>query len=157
MPLTQVPSPMLAPGTAGTGPAFSATTNVAQTPTSGVATKVQFNTEEFDTANCFDPTTNYRFTPNVAGYYSVVFSLLWNSITANTYEGAMIYKNGGLYKATLILSGSITSQNQVTTTAIIYMNGSTDYIEAYAYHNGTAQTNANSVYTFFQAALVRAA
>ena len=32
-------------------------------------TKIVFNAKEFDTANAFDSTTNYRFTPQVAGYY----------------------------------------------------------------------------------------
>ena len=52
------------------GPTFSVYRNTTeQSVTSNVATKIQFNAEEFDTANCFDSTTNYRFTPNVAGYY----------------------------------------------------------------------------------------
>jgi hypothetical protein len=41
------------------------------TITSNTFTKVQINTEEFDTNSNFDSTTNYRFTPTVAGYYQV--------------------------------------------------------------------------------------
>ena len=32
-------------------------------------TKVQFDTESFDTDNAYDNSTNYRFTPTVAGKY----------------------------------------------------------------------------------------
>lgn len=51
------------------GPAFSAYQSSAQTLSSGTITKIEFQTEEFDTDNCFDNAINYRFTPNVAGYY----------------------------------------------------------------------------------------
>jgi len=53
----------------GNMPAFSAYANTNQTTSASyVATKVQINTKEFDTNNNFDATTNYRFTPTVAGY-----------------------------------------------------------------------------------------
>jgi predicted aconitase with swiveling domain len=55
----------------GNMPAFSAYLSSSQTVTSGTWTKVAANTKEFDTASCYDNSTNYRFTPNVAGYYQV--------------------------------------------------------------------------------------
>lgn len=54
----------------GYGPAFSAYRGGPnQALTTGTYTKVQLNIEEFDTNNNFDSSTNYRFTPTVAGYY----------------------------------------------------------------------------------------
>src|SRR5262249_35365281 len=44
-------------------PYFVATTNVAQSLSSSVFTKVQMNVETLDSDSCYDPTTNYRFTP----------------------------------------------------------------------------------------------
>jgi len=65
---------------AGTGPAFSAYQSSGQTISStSTWTKINFQTEEFDTNNNFDSTTNYRFTPQIAGYYQVNAT-----ITANT-------------------------------------------------------------------------
>ena len=52
----------------GNQPAFSAYQGTAQSVTSGVYTKIAFTVENFDTANAFDSTTTYRFTPLVAGY-----------------------------------------------------------------------------------------
>ena len=52
-------------------PAFSAYQSTGQTLSSSTWTKIQLQTEEFDTASCYDNATNYRFTPNVAGYYQV--------------------------------------------------------------------------------------
>jgi len=40
-----------------------------QTIAAGAWTKIQLNSEAFDTDGSYDPTTNYRFTPKVAGYY----------------------------------------------------------------------------------------
>ena len=55
----------------GNMPAFSAYLGTSQTVTTDVATKLQLNTEVFDTASAFDSTTNYRFQPTVAGYYQL--------------------------------------------------------------------------------------
>jgi len=40
-----------------------------QSISSGAAVKVQLNSELYDTDNAFDNSTNYRFTPQVAGKY----------------------------------------------------------------------------------------
>ena len=50
-------------------PAFEAFLSSNQTVTDNTTTKIQFNSEVFDTDNCYDNSTNYRFTPTVAGKY----------------------------------------------------------------------------------------
>lgn len=142
---------------AGTGPAFSAYAGTSTSIATAVFTKIAFNTEEFDTASCFDSTTNYRFTPNVAGYYSV--SSVVN--TNQTSNGLLVsvYKNGARFKDLNLVPyigsiGTVCGGN-----ALIYMNGSTDYVEIYAIQvtGVTVSSNASSQNTYFQAALVRAA
>lgn len=72
--------PAVGTGVAGTGPAFSAYQSTQQTGISvGVFTKVNLQTEEFDTNSCFDTSTS-TFTPNVAGYYQVS-GTVWNHPT----------------------------------------------------------------------------
>ena len=118
----------LATGVAGTGPTFRAyRTTSNQSLTANTWTKVQLNAEDFDTANCFDSTTNYRFTPNVAGYYQINFGVqfLGTSIVAIS-----IYKNGttygiGCYYETALANTGLNTQD------VIYFNGTTDYVEAY--------------------------
>jgi hypothetical protein len=62
---------------ATSGPAFRAFRNTSvQNVTGDTFTKVELNAETFDTDSCFDSTTNYRFTPNKAGYYKFD---LWQS------------------------------------------------------------------------------
>ena len=54
-------------------PAFSAYRGTTSQSFSGSAwTKIQFNIENYDTANAYDNATNHRFTPQVAGYYIFV-------------------------------------------------------------------------------------
>jgi len=80
-------------------PMFSAYLSADQTA-SGL-TKVQFNTESFDTDNAFDNSTNYRFTiPSAkAGKYFISFDMhVANSATDATSMNAYLYKNGSLYK-----------------------------------------------------------
>jgi Flp pilus assembly protein TadG len=148
----QVTQTMLSTNVAGNGPAFSAYQSSAQTLTTGVWTKLQFQAEEFDTNNNFDSTTNYRFTPTVAGYYQISGGFIITTISASLLT--QVYKNGSAFKRTSYLSGS-----QVGTygSVLVYLNGSTDYVELYGYSSATNGTSASSVDTYFQAALVRAA
>ena len=74
---------------APTGPAASVRLSANPTVATGTWTKMQFNTEVFDTNNCFD-TSTYAFTPNVAGYYlftASVFSSTGN-FSKTCYCGA---------------------------------------------------------------------
>jgi hypothetical protein len=141
------------------GPAFSAgriTSN--QSITSSTWTKIQFNSEEFDTNNCYD-LTNFRFTPTVAGYYQIsVGSYIQNLGGSNLTNLVGVYKNNALYKygqsfTSLSLSGVI-----LLGTILVYLNGSTDYVEAYAFSSGTSPfISFDPAVTYFQGALVRSA
>jgi hypothetical protein len=145
---------------AGTGPAFRVYLSANQTVTNATNTKVQLNTEVFDTANCFDPTTNYRFTPNVAGYYQFNVTLGANATTSLTYNWIQIWKNGS--QDSITIYGPYSTQNNYgALSTLIYMNGTTDYVELYAQVAGTgtltvAGTN-SSVGTYMSGFLARAA
>jgi len=121
------------------------------TLTSGGFTKVTLGTEQFDTNNNFASST---FTPTVAGYYQVNGRVY---VLANPEQlQAMIYKNGSIHSY-----GSVTTAKTFGSVVsdIIYMNGTTDYIELYAYQlSGTSQTTTTgSEFTYMSACLVRAA
>ncbi len=136
-------------------PAFSAYQSIAQTLSSATATKIQFQTAEFDTASAFDSTTNYRFTPQVAGYYQVYGSVQSGGTpaTAQTF----IYKNGSQYKSGSFIN-TATSFVTANIGAIMYLNGSTDYIEFYgAISVGQPLVSGNNNGTYFSASMVRSA
>jgi hypothetical protein len=155
-----VSQPKVASGVGGTGPAFSAYRNGSQTITVATETKVQINTEEFDTNSNFDPTTNYRFTPTVAGYYQVNGAVSGGGSVNTTVIFCSIYKNGSAFKAGSVIRDSSGVSNLLSTaSALIYFNGSTDYIELYAFigGSGTITITSGLAVTYFQASLVRAA
>jgi len=135
----------------GNMPAFSAYQSSAQSIT-GSFTKVQCQTEEFDTNSAYDNSTNYRFTPQVAGYYQVTGC--WTAATVGTNLGIAIYKNGSDFKrgANIQASAAI-----ITVSALVYLNGSTDYIELYVASAVTQNGNTGANFTYFQAAMIRSA
>jgi hypothetical protein len=139
----------LAAGVAGNGPAFYAfRATSTQSVNTVTFTKVQFNGESFDTANCFDSSTNYRFTPNVAGYYQINASLTTNYATLKRFL-FQFYKNGAAYSVPVDLdkgAAEASSFNSASGNTLVYMNGSTDYLEVYVYLNGTTSGSSLGVY-----------
>jgi len=136
------------------GPAFSAYLSATQTVSSATFTKVTINTEEFDTNSNYDNATNYRFTPTVAGYYQVSGTLN-AATTANVLQIVTIYKNGTEFKrgvSVVPVNGGL-----VNVSALVYLNGSTDYIELYGYINTGTSFTSGSTITYFQAAMIRGA
>ena len=117
--------------TAATGPAFSARAATDQSISANTATKVTFGTEDFDTAGDF---ASSRFTPTTAGYYSISASITQSSDTSNYHE-TWIYKNGAIS----IRIGSLSSQSNHTGSGnvVVYLNGSSDYVEVYGRIAGT--------------------
>ena len=135
------------------GPAFSAYQSSAQTLSTTTFTKIQFQTEEFDTASAFDNATNYRFTPLVAGYYQVSGGISLNGAATTVLVG--LYKNGTLYKYFSYAYSVATSSAYGS--ALVYLNGTTDYIELYGYV-GVGQALVTGISgTYFQASMVRSA
>ena len=157
LPSATVTQATLATPVAGTGPAFSAYLGTTQSITTATFTKISINTEEFDTNSNFDSTTNYRFTPTVAGYYQVNGQMA-GAATSGTVYNISIYKNGSVFKYGNDMRAT-SAINNLVVSALIYLNGSTDYIELYGYITGTSPTivggSANNSY--FQAFLARSA
>jgi hypothetical protein len=130
----------------GTGPAFSVYKSAGQSLSSATFTKITFNTEEFDTANSF---ASDRFTPNVAGYYQINGQVSHGD-PSQPQTLASIYKNGSAYKF-----GTNSNAFSSLVSALVYLNGSTDYVELYGY-TGTATTTSSVINnTWFNGAMVR--
>jgi hypothetical protein len=147
-------------GVAGSGPAFSAYGNADVSVPNSTYTKVTYPVEDFDTGSYYN-TANARFTPLVAGYYNIHAYFEWQgySIT-NALFSLNIYKNGSLWKR---FQGSPSTGGNwgMQGNGIVYMNGSTDYLEIYAYQaTGSTMTiyNGNGQnFSSFQGVLVRSA
>ena len=149
----------------GNQPAFDAyRSSTPQTFSASTNTKVQFNSEVYDTANCFDSTTNYRFTPTVAGYYQLNFSIsMYVTSGASTMTVAFInvFKNGsnpgGLGTGGQYQHGTYAAVDtwQTNNTCLVYANGITDYFEVYVYSNSV--NSAVDTGSSFTGVLVRGA
>ena len=144
------------------GPAFSAYMSATQSISNTTVTKIAFNTITtygFDTNSNYN-TATYKFTPTVAGYYQFSARIATaSSATGITYiyiAKNTDYNNTGLNSA----AGNNASGITISTSGILYMNGTTDYVEAYTYQStgGSATMGSTSSgYANFQGALVRSA
>jgi hypothetical protein len=135
--------------TINNAPAFSAYQSSAQTLSGSTATKITFTTEEFDTNSNF---TSSTFTPTVAGYYQVNASIAASA--SYTTGRVMLYKNGLEYKRGNTVS---TNGGQFILSALVYCNGSTDYLDIYGFFVTGQALVATTYETYFQASMVRAA
>jgi hypothetical protein len=148
----------LGTGVAGNGPSFRAKSSSNQSISSATNTKLQFNEEDWDTANCYDPTTNYRFTPNVAGYYQVNLYIQIGPANYSGFAAVKLYKNGVAIKDVGVVTPNVSEYPTPSTTGMVYMNGTTDYLEAYVIQNsGTTKTAYFGIWAEFSAFLARTA
>ena len=127
--------------------AFSAYQSSIQGFGAGATNKIVFQTKEFDTASAFDNTTNYRFQPAISGYYSVQFGCAFSTGTASI--ALFLYKNGvSLSAAPALIAGNTTGS------AVVYLNGTSDYIEIFGNSSTAQNTVAQRIYTYFQGILM---
>jgi hypothetical protein len=148
------------PATTGTAmvsgnmPAFSAYKSTTQSISSGSFVKVLLETEEFDTNNNF---ASSRFTPTVAGYYQVSGRIDF-AFTGSSVSLSIINKSGSTYKLGSLSIGT-NSGCASAVSCLVYLNGSTDYIELFGFQNtGSSQDmTASQSSTYLQASMVRAA
>ena len=136
------------------GPAFNAYQSATQTFSGATATKIQFQSEEFDTNSNFD-TSTYRFTPTVAGYYLLTMGFRLPTASRTSEIQLLIYKNGSEAKTTFDQTATNTYMSGMTT--LVYANGTTDYFEAFAWVGTGGTTVVNQTQTYFSGVLVRAA
>jgi len=125
-----------------TRPVFSATRNSSQTLNDDAITKIQYDVELVDSDSKYDNSTNYRFTPAVAGTYLIIHRAFCNKGSDSTINSmsAYIYKNGSSfgYSATNFAANPVRASN-MTNTVIMDLDGD-DYVEAYAHCNTTGGT-----------------
>ena len=134
------------------GPAFSAYASTGTSMTTAVATKIIYDSEEFDTNNNF---ASSRFTPTVGGYYQIN-AVVTGGNSALGQLTVFIYKNGSQYKAgNQILNN--TSYSCAVISCLVYLDGSTDYVEIYASQTSgsTLISYTGSIYTSFNGSFIR--
>ena len=127
---------------------FSVYNSIQQSLTSGQEAKITFDTAEFNVQSAFN-TSNSRFQPNVAGYYYVSGTAYFTQ--AVTFAQVIFKKNGTVFSAggpAANVAAQVTSHS-----AVVYLNGSTDYVEMWAIGVGTVALQAGNWLTKFQGAM----
>ena len=114
--------------------------------------KSSYQTEVADTHGYFD-ISNDRFTPLIAGYYLFIARISVNNSSSANYMYGRFEKNGsGDARA-----GHLKPANNYlgdSASAIIYMNGSTDYVEHWVGTSSSVTTEGYSKGDFFMGLLL---
>jgi hypothetical protein len=141
-------------------PAFRGYLSTDQSISSSTQTKVNIDTVTgdnfFDTHGWFD-TTNKRYVPQIAGYYQFNGVIRCEG-TSQTFQYAAFFKSGTRY-GVYGFQREVAVVN-VTASDIIYLNGTTDYVELWGYITATSPRfdyDSVEVTCFFSGFLVRAA
>ncbi len=121
-------------------PAFAAQLSGNQALSTGSATKINFNSEDLDTNSAYDNSTNYRFTPGIAGYYFVYALLPFDEVADGKDAYCMIYKNGSHFFSDTNSTGKGTCLLAVSVSATIYLDAD-DYVEIYGQHSHGSNRN----------------
>ena len=116
-------------------PSFEATKSDSnQDFNNATYTKLQFNSETFDSDGKYDNSTNYRFTPTIAGKYFIyaVATLSAQNQTDWNYGNLAIYKNGSEYHNQIFDARANPLFRPYLSVSAIIDFDSDDYVEIYA-------------------------
>ena len=117
-------------------PAFFATLSADTTISDDTVTKVAANTEVFDTDSCYDNSSNYRFTPDVAGKYYVFGYMQVNCSSGELTQAVLLFKKNGstVSEGELNLANSSGFRTGISNATVVDMDDD-DYVEMYAMGN----------------------
>lgn len=107
-----------------------------------------------DTHNFYDNVTNFRFTPKVAGYYSITAQIMWFSVASTDGVILFLYQNGAQISESFAVASSNTEINNIT--RVVFFNGTTDYIDIRAqnFARDTSSLQISGIQTWFEGHLV---
>lgn len=112
--------------------------SAAQAIPTATWTKVTFDAEEVDTDNWFASST---YTPQQAGYYFVTCCLYYQFLQLDVALMSL-YKNGSEYsRLQRECVHNELSDTEVSGSCLVHCNGSTDYLEIYAYQDSGSNKN----------------
>ena len=142
----------LAIATGGKTVAFRGNFSANQTGLTSLEwTKVELDTASVDTDNAL---VDGKFKPSVAGYYQVNGSIEQTCSPTSTNTVSSIYKNGSMVSRSS--NSTTTSSLSANVSDVIYLNGTTDYLELWGrvVSTGTCSIQSLSTVTFLSAVLV---
>jgi len=132
-------------------PAFSVFLTANQTLTTNTWTKLNLNSEQWDTDSTFD-VSNYRFTvpSGEAGKYLFQFAAGTATLSSSTVAALQIYKNGSSESSSFVRSYPNQSTGGYPNKTIVFDLEVGDYIELYGQHTKGSDCEFDYRYTFLQ-------
>lgn len=94
----------------------------------------------FDPSGAYNLTTN-RFVPQTAGYYNINAIASFAALGTYGFTCALLFKNGVRFALGNATPTFTSIQNFMSIQTLVYLNGTTDYIELGVYQNITATLN----------------
>ena len=122
-----------------------------QSVSAGAWTKLTWSTEAFDTNDNF---ANNRFTPTVAGKYLFTLTAYCEGSGDNDDCWVAIYRNGVVVSESGTGVHDIGGSSGPNVSIVLDMNGTTDYVEAYAWNRTGSSIHGETYTTNFSGALL---
>lgn len=116
---------------------FSVYQTAGKSIPTGSYTLVRFDAAEWNVGGYFNLDTDL-FTPLVAGKYHFEAAIRLNSVTDAVEVSLRLHKNGSLYKVLASDCHYSASNHTISGSIDVDLNGTTDYIGLYIWHNDTA-------------------
>ena len=120
-------------------PSFLVTLSADQSITTGTDTKVQWDSEIYDTDNEFDGSTNYRWTCGTSGKYLLSWSIEFAYMSDGRTLLGSLYKNGSEFIRVRPTTGAAGATG-FTGSQILSVTAE-DYFEIYVYHDYGSNRN----------------
>tara|TARA_Y100000389_G_C17106081_1_gene338341 strand:- start:59 stop:592 length:534 start_codon:yes stop_codon:yes gene_type:complete len=146
-------------GAADNKPSFLAYRSSSDSFAYNVHTRIDFNTEKYDSNNCFDNSSAYKFTPGVAGKFFLYAHAGCYAASHGYKQILSIYKNGTAIVSSseeTDLTGNFTASFVRTqSVSVTDISDADDYYQVYIYQRNTGNDtvtldyNANYPYTHF--------
>jgi len=134
----------------GNTPMFRVFRSSDQSVANSTYTKIQYDSESYDTDAAFDSSTNYRFTAPSAGKYYFLAQLQYTATTDGGQLRAQFYVNGSAFNANLRMQHTSpnTSDNFVVMADVLSLSAS-DYVEVFGYQSESGSRNFESYKNYF--------
>ena len=114
-------------------PSFFARLSSDQTISSDTSTKIQVNSEVFDSDGKYDNSSNYRFTPTIAGKYFVFAGVRFDNQKSQATMRAELKFNGSVIGSNFLAANDSSSNRDYTVTvSCLQTFDDNDYMELFA-------------------------
>ncbi|RYZ94192.1 MAG: hypothetical protein EOP47_28300 [Sphingobacteriaceae bacterium] len=134
---------------------FHATKDDVYSLPPNTASNILFGTEVYDVNNWYNPVDG-RFTPKVPGYYQFNAGLrMYNGGSSERYI-RLVKTNITTSVATDIANGSAINGTVIVSqvSAVVYLNGTTDYVNVKGYSLDAVSSSSNAHQCYFQGYLI---